>query len=247
MVGASLIVSLTFALFTVPNTIAEMCQQVRMGSEDVAHVFTAPVGNVIFDTVFLALFVIVGLMWVVCGDADGSEDENESEEEGTEEGLPRAEMKRSIIVKTWLSKPPKSVLQGLVFTQVVLIFLQLVNTFVVIKGVSIEGSFQMMLLLEMILQHGFPVTILLLLVSNVSFCAHFMSALRETAPWLFGFFTTEEEMEGVVSHATGGSMLSATGHIGIVGMHRLSSLAEGFVHPEDFRRASMVSRKSTAG
>merc|ERR1712129_499860 len=92
-------------------------------------------------------------MWVVCSDDGSSEGERESEEEATEEGLPHTDTKQSIIVTIWLSKSPKSVLQGLVFSQLVLIFLQLINTLMVMKGIAITGSFQMMLLLRVILQH----------------------------------------------------------------------------------------------
>merc|ERR1712060_898724 len=123
-------------------------------------------------------------------------------------------------------KWPKAVVQGLAFTQIVLVFLQLVNTTVVMSTTAIVGSLQMMLLFEMLLQHGFPVIMMLLLVSNMSYCMHVKAVMRGICPWFF--WTSAADDEEVINRLSTASALSKGSHhsgdLGrpdTVGIHRL--------------------------
>merc|ERR1712029_510838 len=159
--------------------------------------------------------------------------------------------------KGWLEKWPKAVVQGLAFAQIVLVFLQLINTLEVMETPAIVGSFQMMLLFEMLLQHGLPVIMMLLLVSNMSYCMHLKAVVRGICPWFFGAWPCDDDEDmwitgSVVSVASAASAPSATsskvvavGRLDTAGVHRLLSMAETYRFPEDMRRSSVVSRRST--
>merc|ERR1740121_610316 len=263
MLAGSLLFGLICAFFTSPHTVAEMCQQVKPAQDKGAETFP-PLADVILDVVFMLLFVVGGGVWVLCGSAkqEGApdlEEESSSAEERSERGDSfregedgeRAEAAEHVAPppKGWLEKWPKAVVQGLAFAQIVLVFLQLINTTVVMSTTAIVGSFQMMLLFEMLLQHGFPVIMMLLLVSNMSYCMHLKAVVRGICPWFFWSSAADDE-EAVASRfsvAPTSSKVSRAGRLDTVGIHRLVSMAETYRVPEDMRRSSMVSRRSTGG
>lgn len=160
--------------------------------------------------------------------------------------------------KGWLEEWPKAVVQGLAFAQIVLVFVQLINTIEVDEStLAIVGSFQMMLLFEMLLQHGLPVIMMLLLVSNMSYCMHLKAVVRGMCPYLFWASPSDEEDDMTITGSAVSAMSatstasavsskpSAVGRLDTVGIHRLVSMAEAYRFPEDMRRSNMVSRRST--
>jgi len=239
-------VGVVLAFFTVPHTIAEMCEQPRMEGQVEVEYGIPPVANVVADTLFLGLFCLGGGIWAVRHSAaEHTEGEQNAQAPPAEEiGVEEAAAPES----RWLSQRLASVTQGLAFTQIVLVFLQLVNTAVVRAEVPIAGSFQMMLLLEMMLQHGFPVVLVLLLVSTAAFCEELAAAVRMSCPWLFWFSACDEEQEAgkLMTGQTTASKLDDFGHGDLVVMSRLSSLAGGFAHADDLKRnMSFVSRRAS--
>lgn len=242
--AAAVALGVALAFFTVPHTIAEMCRQ--EGQVDLEHSIP-PVANTVSDGLFLGLFCLCGGIWAVRRSAaERTEGEQDAQAPPSEEQLEEAASTESC----WLSKRLISVTQGLAFTQILLVFLQLVNTSVVRAEVPIDGSFQMMLLLEMMLQHGFPVVLVLLLVSNCAFCEELKAAMRISCPCLFWFSSSDEEQEAGerMTGKTTASKLSDLGHGDLVVMSRLSTMAHGFTHADDLRRSmSMVSRRASTG
>merc|ERR1719499_2956883 len=94
----------------------------------------------------------------------------------------------------------------------------------------------MMMLVETMLQHALLLILLILLVSNLSFCRHFMGSACDVLPWLFWRRSAEED-EDVLATSFGDLPM----------MHRLSSAAGSYMHPEDLRRRhSMVGARSTS-
>merc|ERR1740121_1263118 len=265
MLAGSLLVGLVCAFFTVPHTVAEMCQQVRPTQDKEVHT-SAPLANVIVDLVFMLLFVVGGGSLVICGSGKQGgtpeiEDESSSVQEKEERKDSFREGEEGDVApppKGWLEKWPKAVVQGLAFAQIVLVFLQLINTMEVMETSAIAGSFQMMLLFEMLLQHGLPVIMMLLLVSNMSYCMHLKAVVRGICPCFFWASTEDEEedmwitgsVDSTASAATSASApsskASAVGRLDTMGMHRLVSMAETYNFPEDMRRRSIVvARRST--
>merc|ERR1719416_261793 len=150
MLAGSLLVGLVCAFFTVPHTVAEMCQQVRPTQDKEVHT-SAPLANVIVDLVFMLLFVVGGGSLVICGSGKQGgtpeiEDESSSVQEKEERKDSFREGEEGDVApppKGWLEKWPKAVVQGLAFAQIVLVFLQLINTMEVMETSAIAGSFQM--------------------------------------------------------------------------------------------------------
>jgi len=247
--AAAVAVGVALAFFTVPHTIAEMCQQVEVERQVEVEYSAPPVANLVVDMLFLGLFCLGGGIWAVRRPAaERTGGEQDVQAPPSEE----IELEEAVAPEScWLSMRLISVTQGLAFIQIVLVFLQLVDTSVVLDAsrgaTSLGGSFQMMLLLEMMLQHGFPIVLVLLLVSNSAFCEELAAAMRISCPWLFWFSTSGEEQEAgqCMTGNTTASKLSDLSHGDLVLMTRLSSLANGFAHADDLRRSSMVSRRGS--
>merc|ERR1719476_364543 len=101
-----------------------------------------------------------------------------------------------------------------------------------------------MLIFEMLLTHGFPIIMMVLLLSDATQCFHLMASMRDVFPCLFSTSAKEdvEAVSSLVSQVPGN--VDNLGRPDAVGIHRLASMSENYTASDHLHQSSIVTRRN---
>lgn len=231
-----LVVSVVLGALTAP-TAEDICDGHSV-IDQVAGSTGEGILNMVVDSLYLIVFGGVTLIWAIKGSHDHANVEtsevssdSEAEDENEEDWEFEEDLTSGIKVKPWLSKAPKSVMQGLAVLQVVDVMSSFVNVVLHHFESGLEGSYAMMMVIETLLKHANAVILFALLTANLSFARHFMRKLILTFPSLFWSGEEEEDEDSFGGLAAVGTLASHAqfgaipGHSNAQDMRRLSSAA----------------------
>lgn len=139
----------------------------------------------------------------------------------------------------WMCRPPRSVMRSLVMLQVLVFFLHSVNTLEIIQKRTVMGSFAQMLVLEGVLEHGQLVLLLVVIISDLRFCAHCWQVLPKLLPWVLARRRCEEPCGEHNPTVQAGEELEEQEEEAVLAALRASSfVVDGPVDADPSRRAS---------